>query len=142
MKIKDIMTKNVTTVKPDSTIKDAATIMKNLNVGSVPVVDQGKPVGIITDRDITIRSIANGGDANTPVNQVMTTNMVYGSPNMSDMEAAELMAEKQVRRLPIVEKDNLVGIIALGDLAVNSRSDMEAGKALSDISIPSKPQES
>ncbi|MFW5991955.1 MAG: CBS domain-containing protein [Halanaerobiaceae bacterium] len=140
MKVKDIMTSNVTTVTPDSTVKDAAAVMKDLNVGAVPVVDQGKPVGIVTDRDIALRSIASGGDGNTPVNQVMSTDLVSGSPDMTDMEAAQLMAEKQVRRLPIVEKNNLVGILALGDLAVNDRSDMEAGKALSDISIPSKPQ--
>lgn len=140
MQLRDIMTNNVQTVNPNSSVKDAATIMKNLNVGSVPVCEGTKPVGIITDRDIAIKNVANNGDSNTPVTQVMSKNMIYGQPNMSDQEAASLMAEKQIRRLPVVENDNLVGIVSLGDLAVNSRSDMEAGEALSTISKPSKPE--
>ncbi|MFW6022063.1 MAG: CBS domain-containing protein [Halanaerobiaceae bacterium] len=140
MKIKDIMTNDVSYVKPDSSIKDAANIMKNLNVGSVPVCEGSKPVGIITDRDIAIRSVADGKDSNTPVSQVMSANLIYGNPDMSDMEAANLMSARQVRRLPIVDKNNLVGIVALGDLAVGEQTDMEAGQALTDISIPSKPQ--
>ncbi|QTL97655.1 CBS domain-containing protein [Iocasia frigidifontis] len=139
MQLRDIMTNNVQTVNPNSSVKDAATIMKNLNVGSVPVCEGKRAVGIITDRDIAIRNVANNGDSNTPVTQVMSKNMIYGQPDMSDQEAATLMAEKQIRRLPVVENDNLVGIVSLGDLAVNSRSDMEAGEALSTISKPSKP---
>lgn len=141
MKIREIMTHTVSSVSPNSTIKDAAGIMKELNVGSVPVCEGNKPIGIITDRDIVIRNVANAGDANTPVNQVMSKNIVYGNPNMSDQEAADLMSVRQVRRLPIVENDSLVGIVALGDLAINDTSDMEAGQALTDISVPSKPQQ-
>lgn len=139
MQLRDIMTNDVQTVNPNSSVKDAATIMKNLNVGSVPVCEGKKPVGIITDRDITIKNVANNGDSNTPVTQVMSKNMIYGQPDMSDQEAATLMAKKQIRRLPVIENNNLVGIVSLGDLAVNSRSDMEAGEALSTISKPSKP---
>lgn len=134
------MTDRVSSVSPNSTIQDAARIMKDLNVGSVPVCEGNKPIGIITDRDIVIRNVATAGDANTPVSQVMTKNIIYGNPNMSDHEAADLMSTRQVRRLPIVENDNLVGIVALGDLAVNDMTDMEASKALTDISVPSKPQ--
>ncbi len=139
MKVRDIMTDSVSTVDSNSRVSDAAKMMKDLNVGSIPVCEGSKPVGIVTDRDITIRSTADGGDANTPVNQVMSGNLVYGTPDMSDEEAARLMAENQIRRLPIVENGNLVGILALGDLAVQSRSDLEAGEALSTISRPSKP---
>lgn len=140
MQIKRIMTSNVSILEPNSTIGDAARIMRDLNVGSIPVCQGRKPVGIITDRDITIRSIANGGDSNTPVNQVMSSKLVSGSPDMNDEEAARLMAENQIRRLPIVQNGELIGIISLGDLAVRSETDMEAAEALSEISIPSKPQ--
>ena len=140
MQIKNIMTDDVTTIQPDATINEAAQIMKNLNVGSVPVCEGSKPVGILTDRDITIKNVADGQNSNTPVKQIMTSDIIKGSPDMSIDEAAEKMANNQIRRLPIVENDNLVGIISLGDLAVQSKSDMEAGKALSNISIPSKPQ--
>jgi CBS domain-containing protein len=140
MQLKDIMTGNVSTVNSNSNISDAARIMKERDVGAVPVCEGTRPVGIVTDRDITIRSIALGGDGNTPVSQVMSNNLVYGTPGMSEKEAAGLMAEKQIRRLPILDNNRLVGIVSLGDLAVNDRTDMEAGKALSTISIPSQPK--
>jgi CBS domain-containing protein len=141
MKVKDIMTSNISTVNENANVSEAAQIMKNLNVGSVPVTKGNEPVGMVTDRDITIRNVADGGDGNSPVNQVMSGNLIYGTPDMSSEDAARLMAEKQVRRLPIVEKGNVVGIVSLGDLAVQTKSDMEAGKALSSISIPSKPEQ-
>lgn len=140
MKLKDVMTTTVTSVNPNSSIKEAALIMRDLDVGSVPVCEDNKPVGIVTDRDIVTRSIANERDTNTPVSQVMTANIVFGDPNMSDEDAADLMAVRQVRRLPVIENDNLVGIVSLGDLAVNERTDMEAGKALTDISVPNRPK--
>lgn len=139
MQIRNIMTTNVSSVNPNSSIQDAARIMRDLNVGSVPVCEGSRPVGIVTDRDITIRSVAEAGNASTPVSQVMTDNIVYGNPDMTAEEAARLMAEKQIRRLPIVENGQLVGIVSLGDLATQSRTDMEAGKALSTISTPSRP---
>jgi len=140
MQIRDIMTNNVSTVAPNSTVNEAAQIMKNLNVGAVPVTNGTQPVGIITDRDIAIRNTATNGNINDQVQNCMSGNLVYGNPEMSVEEAAQLMAENQIRRLPIVENGNLVGIVALGDLAVQDKSDMEAGNALSSISVPSKPQ--
>ncbi len=139
MQIKDLMTKDVSSVKRNSTLQDAAKIMKDLNVGAIPVCDGKQAVGIITDRDIAIRNVANAGMTNTPVEQVMSTNLISGHPQMSDQEAARLMAENQIRRLPIMENKEIVGIVSLGDLAVQSASDMEAGEALSSISYPSKP---
>lgn len=140
MQIKDVMTNNVTTVTPNSSVNDAARVMKDLNVGAVPVAQGQKTVGIITDRDIAIRNVANGNDAKTMVSDVMTNQIISGTPDMSQEEAAELMARNQIRRLPIVENGKLVGIVSLGDLSVNSKSDMEAGKALSSISVPSRPE--
>jgi CBS domain-containing protein len=139
MQIKGVMTSNVETVTPDCTVNKAAQVMRDLNVGAVPVCNGKQPVGVITDRDIAIRNAADAGDVNAPVNQIMTGNVVSGTPEMSTQEAAQLMAENQIRRLPIVENGNLVGIVSLGDLAVQSKADMEAGKALSHISTPSQP---
>ena len=141
MQVKDIMTSNVSTISENSNVGEAAQIMRNLNVGSVPVTRGDEAIGMVTDGDITIRNVADGGDANTPINQVMSSNLVYGTPDMSADDAARLMASKQIRRLPIVDKGNIVGIVSLGDLAVQTKSDMEAGKALSSISIPSKPEQ-
>jgi len=140
MQIRNVMTQNVSTVQQDSSVSEAASIMKDLNVGAVPVCEGKKPVGILTDRDITIRNVADARDANSLVKDIMSGNLVYGTPDMSNEEAAQIMAENQIRRLPIVQNGNLVGIISLGDLAVKTRGDMEAGKALSTISTPSRPQ--
>ena len=140
MRARDIMTSEVKSLNPNSTVRDAAQVMKDLNVGSVPVLEGNKPVGMITDRDIAIRNVANAGDVNTPVSQVMTGDVVFATPEMAEHEVARLMAENQIRRLPVVDNGSIVGIIALGDLAVNSRSDLEAGKALSTISVPSEPK--
>ena len=140
MEIKNVMTDNVSSVDPNATVNEAAQIMKNLNVGAVPVCEGNKPVGIITDRDITIRNIATGGNANAAVQDSMTEDLVYGEPTMTTEEAAQLMAKHQVRRLPIVENGELIGIVSLGDLAVEGKTDMEASEALTEISVPSQPQ--
>lgn len=136
--IQECMTTNVATVSSTQSIKEAAALMSQNNVGSIPVVDNGQLRGIITDRDITLRSTAEGLNSNTPVSQVMSTNLVSGNTNMSAAEAAKVMAQHQIRRLPIVENNQLVGIVALGDLATNQMSDEAAGHALTNISVPNK----
>jgi CBS domain-containing protein len=138
--IRNVMTKNVVTVSPNQTVKEAAALMSQHNVGAIPVVENGQVKGIITDRDITLRTIAEGRDGNTPVSQVMSTNLVSGNPNMSVQEAAQLMSQHQIRRLPIVENNQLSGIVALGDLATNNAYDQQAEQALSSISTPSAPE--
>ncbi len=140
MKIRNVMTDNVSTVQSKSSVSEAASIMKDLNVGAVPVCEGNKPVGILTDRDIAVRNVADARDANSQVEDIMSGNLVYGTPDMSNEEAAKIMGDNQIRRLPIVENGNIVGIVSLGDLAVKTNNDMEAGKALSSISIPSQPQ--
>lgn len=140
MQLKNIMTKNVSTVSPKDDLQQAAQIMKEKNVGAIPVCEGDKPVGIITDRDISLRAVAENKGENTSVKDVMTPNPVHGSPEMSVNEAAEKMAENQIRRLPIADNEKLQGIVSLGDLAVNSQTDSEAAKALASISAPSKPQ--
>ncbi|MDF0728776.1 CBS domain-containing protein [Cytobacillus sp. S13-E01] len=140
MSIRELMTDNVATVSPNQTIKEAATLMSQYNVGAIPVVENGQLKGIITDRDITLRSTAEGRDNSIPVSHVMSSEIVQGSPDMGVEEAAALMSQKQIRRLPIVENNNLVGIVALGDIATNHTFDNEAEQALSSISVPSQRQ--
>jgi CBS domain-containing protein len=136
--IQDCMTTNVETVSSNQSIKEAAAIMNQSNVGSIPVVDNGQLKGIITDRDITIRSTSEGRDSETPVSHVMTTNLVSGHTSMTAAEAAKVMAQHQIRRLPIVENNQLVGIVALGDLATEQMSNEAAGVALTNISEQTK----
>ncbi|MGG3800492.1 CBS domain-containing protein [Metabacillus fastidiosus] len=136
--IKEHMSTNIATVSSNQTIQEAAMLMHEYNVGSIPVVDNGQLKGIITDRDITTRSTAQGHSNDTPVSQVMSANIVSGNTLMSTEEACELMAANQIRRLPIVENNELIGIVALGDLATNHLSDEAAGQALSNISEPTK----
>ncbi|WP_339229718.1 CBS domain-containing protein [Oceanobacillus sp. FSL K6-2867] len=140
--IRDIMTSNVMTINETQSVQEAAAIMSQYNVGAIPVVNNsGQMVGIITDRDITLRTTAQGQNAQTPVSQVMTAQqMVQGTPDMGVHEAAQLMADQQIRRLPVVENGNLIGMVALGDLAVQNQYANEAEQALASISTPSAPQ--
>ncbi|KUO74931.1 MAG: hypothetical protein APF77_17865 [Clostridia bacterium BRH_c25] len=135
MKVKQIMTTDVSTVSPSDTVTKAASIMGQLNVGSVPVTDNNKVVGIVTDRDIILRGVAKGNDSNQKISEVMTTNIKCATPEMDIHTVADIMAENQVRRLPVVESDILVGIVAIGDLAVENILENEAGEALHNISM-------
>lgn len=132
--IKQSMTTHVATVSPNQTIQEAAALMHQHNVGAIPVVDGGELKGMLTDRDIALRTTAQGRDGQTPVSHVMSSAVVSGNPEMSLEEASHLMAQHQIRRLPIVDQNHLVGIVALGDLAVDQRSNESAGAALSNIS--------
>ncbi|MDN7244613.1 CBS domain-containing protein [Planococcus shenhongbingii] len=139
MKVTEIMTTDVQTCTLDTPLQEIATWMLNLDVGSIPIVDNGKLAGIITDRDVVIRGIAAQFALDTPVRQILSSDLVTGTPDMDLEEAADLMAEHQIRRLPIVEGDRLVGIVSLGDVAVKDPSDMHAGSAIEDISKPAEP---
>lgn len=141
MKISDVMTKTVASLNAEDTIKRAAELMKEHNIGSIPVCRDEKVVGIITDRDIAVRTVADGKNSlEQKVKDVMSSNPVVGKPEMDIHDAARIMSERQIRRLPIVENNNLVGIVALGDLAVENILVDDAGRALSEISSPSVPQ--
>jgi CBS domain-containing protein len=135
-RLRDIMTRQVATVQPSQSIQDAAEIMNEYNVGAVPVVENGQCVGMITDRDIAIRAAAHNRDSQTRVRDVMTHHAVTAPAEMNVHEAADLMAKNQIRRLPVVDNQQMVGIVALGDLAVENIYQNEAGDALSDISQP------
>jgi len=135
------MTDRVAFVGPDASIEHVAQLMQRHNVGSIPVVDNGSIVGIVTDRDIVVRGIAQGKEAaNTPVSQIMTTDVQSVTPDMTLEQAALIMSEYQVRRLPVVEGDRLVGIVSLGDLATYGRYDVEVSDTLGKVSTPSRPE--
>lgn len=141
MKVKDVMTKQVVSLKPNDTVKDAAMLMKKHNIGSVPVCDNGKIIGIITDRDIVLRVGADGSNIdNTSVRDVMSSNPVIGNPEMDIKDAARVMSERQIRRLPIMQEGSVIGMVSLGDIAVEDNSKMSAEEALKDISEPCNPQ--
>ncbi|MGX1900391.1 CBS domain-containing protein [Thermolongibacillus altinsuensis] len=133
------MTKQVATVTPNQTVQEAAQLMSQHNVGAIPVVENGQVKGILTDRDIALRSTAQGLNSSTSVSQVMSSNVITGTPNMSVDEAAKMMSKNQIRRLPIVQNNQLCGIVALGDIATNNAYDQQAEQALSNISEPSQP---
>lgn len=140
MQVKDVMTKNVASVNADDSVERAAQLMKEHNVGSIPVCSGEKVIGIITDRDIALRCVSKGENCKQMnVRDVMTSNPVTGNPTMDVHDAARIMSERQVRRLPIVDNNNLVGMVALGDLAVEPKLTDDAGDALRDISTPSTP---
>ena len=140
MKVKEIMTTKVAFVNPDDKIVEAAKLMQKYNVGSVPVCEKDDSlVGIITDRDIVVRNIAAGNDPfSTAVSSVMTPAVQSVGPDAGMDEATRLMADYQVRRLPVVENSKLVGIVALADIATDNRVDTEASEALAEISKPRK----
>ena len=113
---------------------EVAVKMKELNVGVIPIVDQEKLIGMITDRDIVIRGVAEKHPGSTKVEDIMSKEMVTVSPDTSSTEAAKLMAEHQVRRLPVVENGKLIGIVSLGDFAIRELTDDQAKVALTEIS--------
>lgn len=142
MKLRDIMTKDVTSVTPDTTIYDCAVLMKEQNIGSLPVCSNRKDVeGIVTDRDIVLRVVAANKDARQmKAREIMTNDLIVGKTDMEIASAAQLMADTQVRRLPVVEGKQLVGFVSLGDIATENSANSAAEEALTQISIPSKPK--
>ena len=134
MNIRDVMTPNPKCVSPNDSIQNAARIMRDEDTGAVPVCEGDRAIGIVTDRDIVVRAIAEDGQLNCPVRDIATRIVVSVTPDMSTREAAELMSEHQVRRLPVVEGERLVGIVSLGDLAVKEAKDSRIGDTLEHIS--------
>lgn len=136
MKVRDAMTPDVQLCTPNDTLKDAAEAMMALNVGLLPVTDNDRLVGMITDRDIAVRGVARGRGPETPVADVMTQEVKYCFEDQDINEVTRNMGEIRVRRLPVVNREKqLVGIIALGDIA-RSRSGDGTADALHQISQP------
>jgi CBS domain-containing protein len=133
--IRDLMTSNPTTIEPDKTVVDAAKLMDSEDAGLLPIVEGQKLVGTITDRDIAIRVVAEGKDPQSAkVRDIMTSRLVTIDPDQDLDEALRLMAQHQVRRLPVVEEDGkIVGIVAQADVAKHT-SDEQTGEVVQQIS--------
>lgn len=132
--IAEIMTNDCVTVNPQASINEVATIMKQHDIGFVPVIDNRKLIGVVTDRDLVIRGYASNHSGTTSVKEVLTEEVRTVSPDTSIEEATTIMATGQIRRLPVVENGELMGVVSLGDLAVRQIYVNEAGEALSEIS--------
>jgi len=143
MRIAEIMTRDVQSVAGNSDLLSVARHMRDLDVGVIPVVDNGTLLGVITDRDIVIRAVANGiNPQEAQVRDYMSPEPTTVSPNDDVQQAAELMARQQIRRLPVVEGGKLVGILSIGDVAVDAGKDKLTGDALEQISEPAQPRSS
>jgi len=130
------MTRDPAILRPESTCAEAAAVMKREDCGSLPVVDDGSLVGIVTDRDIVLRAVAEKKDPQRlAVSEIMTSDPVTVTPNTSAADASKLMSDNQVRRLPVVDGGRLVGILAIGQLA-RHESDDAAGETLKEVSQP------
>ena len=136
MKVSDVMTRDVRLIEPTETIQEAARLMAEIDTGIMPVREGDRLVGMITDRDITVRAVAQGRGPDTPVREVMTDDVKYCFEDDDTDAVARNMADIQVRRLPVLTRDKrLVGIVSLGDLAVMQGSG-QAGEAVAGISQP------
>jgi CBS domain-containing protein len=132
---RDIMTGSVKTATREMTLRDVAAMMREGDVGSVPVIDGGKLVGIVTDRDIVVRAVAEGKDPETAVSDAMTSEIFSVKPDDFAFEAIRLMGDKQVRRVPVVNEDgSLAGIIAMADIALEMEDEREIAETLEEIS--------
>jgi len=138
--IQDVMTRDVQTVSPQETVQRAAQLMDELNVGAIPVLDGDKLVGMITDRDITVRSVAAGqAPGSTKVSDVMSTDVRTCTSKQSVEEVLNTMGDVQIRRIPVVDEGSgkIIGIVSLGDVATKHAADVD--RTLDEISSPSEP---
>lgn len=135
--VRELMSEDCKTVTLHDNIYEAAVIMAENDIGFVPVVDQGSGstlIGAVTDRDLVVRGYAQKRPGSSAISEVMSDHLISTSPDTDAEEAAAIMAQHQIRRLPVVENGHLVGVIALGDLALGNTTEQNAGQALSEIS--------
>ena len=136
MNVRELMTTAPVTVEPDATLGEVAVLMKQEDCGSIPVVEDGRLVGIVTDRDIVIRGVAAGSDPKTQrVSTVMSADPVTISPDDDLTDAEKVMADRQIRRLPVVENGKLVGIIVTAQIA-RASDKRKVGETIKEISEP------
>jgi len=137
MRIQDVMTADVSFVRPDTPILEIARKMRDGDIGATPVVEDERLVGMVTDRDVVVRVIAEGGDARTKTaRDAMSPGVLYCFVDQSVEEVLENMGDQQIRRLPVVDREKrLVGVVSLGDLALSGKR-KAAGEALQEISQP------
>lgn len=136
MKVSEVMTTDVETIGSEQTAREAASFMLRADAGSIPVCENGKVIGMITDRDIAVRGIAEGRGPDTPVSELMSDGIICAHEDDDIDSVAQRMSEEQVRRMPVLDSDeNLVGIVSLGDLARETSSET-AETALEGVSTP------
>lgn len=141
MKIREVMTRDVQTVRPDQRVQEAASFMLSADAGSIPVIDGDRLIGIITDRDIAVRGVAKGYGPDTPVRELMTNDIVCVRDDDDVDEVASKMSDAQVRRLPVIDDNQrLCGIVSLGDLSRDADEDA-ANQALEGVSEPGGKQQ-
>ena len=134
MKINEVMTRDVETVTPEQTAREAASFMLSADAGSIPVIEGDRLIGMITDRDIAVRGVAKGHGPDTPVRELMTSGLICARVDDDVEEVASRMSEAQVRRLPVIDSDDrLCGIVSLGDLSREADDDC-AQEALEGVS--------
>ncbi len=135
LKCREIMTKNVQTATRETSIAKVAKLMRDGDMGAVPVVENGKLVGMVTDRDIVVRALADGRDSSSPVADSMTTEIFSVKPDDFVFEAVRIMGDRQVRRVPVVDENGvLAGIIAMADIALEMEDEREIAETLEEIS--------
>ncbi len=132
--LRDIMSTDIVTVNLQDNIYEIAVKMKQHDIGFIPVVEGKKLIGVVTDRDLVIRGYAEKHSGSSAVKDVISEKLVTAKPETTIDEAARLMAKNKIRRLPVVESGELLGVVAIGDLAVRQKFENEAGEALSEIS--------
>jgi len=120
VRIRDVMTESVVTATPDATVREVAETMRERNVGSVVLVEGGRPVGFVTDRDLAVSVLADGRDLSDRACDHASAPVVTAGPDIDITEAAELMVEHGIRRLPVLDGGELIGIVTLDDLAVRT----------------------
>jgi CBS domain-containing protein len=136
MKVSEVMTRDVQTIQPDQTAREAASFMLNADAGSIPVTEGDRLIGMITDRDIAVRGVAKGNGPDTPVRELMTDDLVVVRIDDDIESAAAKMSDAQVRRLPVIDQDErLCGIVSLGDLSREADLDC-ASEALEGVTQP------
>ena len=136
MKVSEVMTRDVQTIRPDQPVQEAASFMLSTDAGSIPVTEGDRLIGMITDRDIAVRGVAKGHGPDTPVRDLMTNEVIFVRIDEDCDDVATKMGEAQVRRLPVVdEQERLCGIVSLGDLARETESEA-AHEALEGVSQP------
>jgi CBS domain-containing protein len=136
MKVSEVMTREILVANPEQTVQQAARMMADIDAGVLPVGENDRLVGMITDRDIAVRCVAKGHGPDAKIRDIMSRDVKYCFLDQDLDEVTRNMAEIQVRRLPVVDRDKrLVGIVSLGDIATIGEA-MEAGEALSGISMP------
>jgi CBS domain-containing protein len=135
MRCSEIMTRDVRTATREMTLRDVAIMMRDGDMGSVPVVEDGRLIGIVTDRDMVVRCVAEGRGPETAVGEAMTTEIFSVKPDDFAFEAVRLMGDKQVRRVPVVAEDGkLAGIISMADIALETEDELEIAETLEEIS--------